>query len=98
MAIAAWLVYRHVGLSLAAVPLAVFGVQLTLNLAWSLIFFGRHDIGLAFIDIILLWLAILATIFAFRPISIPAACLLVPYLVWVTFASALNLSILRMNR
>ena len=98
MAVAAWLVWRRVGLSGAAVPLAIFGMQLALNLAWSIIFFGRNNIGLALADIVLLWLAIVATIFAFRQVSDLAGWLLVPYLVWVTFAAALNSRIWTMNR
>ena len=98
MAVAAWLVWRRVGLSGAAVPLAVFGMQLALNLVWSIIFFGLNNIGLALVDIVLLWLAIVATIFAFRHVSVLAGWLLVPYLIWVTFAAALNLSIWSMNR
>ena len=98
MAVAAWLVWRRVGLSGAAVPLAIFGLQLGLNLAWSIIFFGRNNIGLALVDIVLLWLAIVATIFAFRHVSVLAGWLLVPYLIWVTFAAALNFSIWSMNR
>ena len=97
MAVAAWLVWRCVGLSGAALPLAVFGIQLALNFAWSIIFFGRNNIGLALVDIVLLWLAIVATILVFRQVSILAGWLLVPYLVWVTFAAALNFSIWRMN-
>ena len=81
-----------------AVPLAIFGIQLALNLAWSIIFFGQNNIGLALVDIIVLWIAIAATIFAFRHVSILAGWLLVPYLIWVTFAAALNLSIWNMNR
>ena len=98
MAVAAWLVWRRVGLSGAGVPLAIFGIQLALNTAWSVIFFGQHSIGLALVDIVLLWLAILATIIAFLPVSSLAGWLLVPYLLWVTFAAALNLSIWSMNR
>ena len=98
MAVAAWLVWRRFGFSGAAVPLAVFGLQLGLNLAWSLIFFGWNNIGLALVDIVLLWLAIVATIFSFRHVSVLAGWLLVPYLIWVTFAAALNFSIWSMNR
>jgi benzodiazapine receptor len=98
MAVAAWLVWRRVGFSGSAMPLAVFGIQLALNLVWSIIFFGRNNVGLALADIVLLWLAIVATIFAFRHVSVLAGWLLVPYLIWVTFAAVLNLSIWRMNR
>lgn len=98
MAVAAWLVWRRAGFSGAAVPLAAFGLQLALNLVWSIIFFSQHNIGLALVDIVLLWVAIVATIFAFRPISILAGWLLVPYLIWVTFAAALNFTIWSLNR
>jgi translocator protein len=98
MAVAAWLVWRRFGLSGAAVPLAIFAVQLVLNLAWSIIFFGRNNIGMALADIVLLWLAIILTILAFRQSNALAAWLLIPYLVWVTFASVLNFSIWNMNR
>jgi tryptophan-rich sensory protein len=98
MAIAAWLVWRRVGLSGGIAPLGIFGVQLALNLIWTIIFFGSHDTGLAFIEVVLLWLAILTTIFAFRHVSIAAGWLLVPYLAWVTFAAALNFAVWRLNR
>jgi translocator protein len=98
MAVAAWLVWRHAGFSGAVVPLTIFAVQLALNLAWSIVFFGKHDVALAVVDIALLWFAIVATVFAFRHVSSFSAWLLVPYILWVTFASALNVAIWRMNR
>lgn len=70
--------------------LGVFGVQLVLNLLWSVIFFGLHLPGAAFVEILALWFAIGATIVAFARISRPAAWLLVPYLLWVSFAALLN--------
>lgn len=76
----------------------LFGLQLTLNVLWSFIFFGWHQPGLAFIEIVLLWLAIVATIKAFFRLSPLAAWLLVPYLGWVTFASALNYAVWQLNR
>jgi tryptophan-rich sensory protein len=97
MAIAAWLVWRESGVAGAAIPLGLFVVQLGLNSAWSWIFFGRHDLGLALIEILVLWVAILGTIIPFwrvRPIS---GILLVPYLLWVTFASVLNATLWRLN-
>ena len=97
MAIAAWLVWRNKGLGEAWLPLLLFGVQLFLNAAWSALFFGMRNPGIAFADIVLLWFAILATIVAFRRVSNLAATLLVPYLAWVSFATALNWSIWRMN-
>lgn len=97
MAVAAWLVWRTKGLADARVPLLLFGAQLCLNAAWSALFFGRRNPGIAFADIVLLWIAILATIVAFGRVSNLAAILLVPYLSWVSFAAALNWSIWRMN-
>jgi translocator protein len=79
------------------VALLLFAVQLVFNLLWSYIFFTRHSIGGALVDIILLWLAIVATIVAFYKISHPAAWLLTPYLLWVTFASYLNYQIYALN-
>jgi translocator protein len=79
------------------IALIIFIVQLTLNTLWSIIFFGRHNPGGAFIEIIFLWLAILATIISFSKISKPAAWLLVPYLLWVSFAAFLNFSIWQLN-
>lgn len=75
----------------------LFFVQLVLNALWSVLFFGLHSIGGALIDIVLLWLAILATIVSFYRISRPAAFLLVPYILWVTFAVYLNYSIWVIN-
>lgn len=97
MAVAAWLVWRKNGLAAAWLPLLLFGVQLFLNAAWSALFFGMRSPGIAFADIVLLWIAILATIVAFGRISSLAATLLVPYLAWVSFATALNWSIWRLN-
>jgi tryptophan-rich sensory protein len=77
--------------------LIVFAVQLVLNIIWSIIFFGLHSPGGAFIEIIFLWLAILATIIVFARVSKPAAWLLAPYLIWVTFASYLNFMIWSLN-
>jgi tryptophan-rich sensory protein len=97
MAIAAWLVWRESGFPGAALPLGLFVVQLVLNAAWSWIFFGRNQLGLALAEILVLWVAILGTIIAFwrvRPIS---GILLVPYLLWVTFAAVLNATLWRLN-
>ncbi len=80
------------------IALGIFISQLVLNTLWSIIFFGLHSPGGAFIEIILLWLAILATIIAFAKISQPAAWLLVPYILWVSFASFLNYSIWQLNK
>lgn len=76
---------------------AVFWVQLALNALWSIIFFGLKNPVLAMLDIAALWIAIYLTIKSFYPISKIAAYLLLPYLIWVTFASILNLSIVILN-
>jgi tryptophan-rich sensory protein len=97
MAVAAWLVWRERGLVGGRLPLMLFALQLTLNAAWSALFFGWRSPGLAFAEVVLLWLAILATILAFGRTSRWAAALLVPYLAWVSFAAALNWTLWRMN-
>ena len=81
----------------AKIALGIFIGQLVLNTLWSIIFFGLHSPGAAFVEIIFLWLAILATIIAFAKISKPAAWLLVPYILWVTFAGYLNFMIWMLN-
>jgi len=97
MGISAWLVWKPSGFKAAATPLALFAAQLTLNVAWSWIFFGKHQIGWAAIEIIILWAAILATTVAFFGHSKLAGWLLIPYLGWVSFASILNFTIWRLN-
>lgn len=79
---------------------AVFfwSVQLVLNALWSFLFFYQHRIGLALIEIILLWLTILVTIFLFARINKVSAWLLVPYISWVSFATILNYTIWQLNR
>lgn len=77
--------------------LTVYSIQLTLNFFWSFIFFFLHQTGAALAEIILLWIAILVTIISFGKISKLAAWLLVPYLLWVSFATALTYSIWQLN-
>lgn len=79
------------------IALSIFIGQLILNTLWSIIFFGLHNLGGAFIEIMFLWLAILATIVAFARISRLAAWLLVPYIIWVSFAMYLNYAIWILN-
>lgn len=79
------------------IALVMFIVQLAFNSAWSLLFFGLQSPGWALIDITLLWFVILATIVLFMRVSRVAAWLLVPYILWVTFAASLNYSIWVMN-
>ena len=77
--------------------LTVFGVQLLLNLGWSATFFGLHSPVKALVVIAFLWLAIVLTIVKFKAISPMAAYLLIPYLLWVSFASYLNFTIWQLN-
>jgi benzodiazapine receptor len=97
MALSAWLVWRVAGWDGARPALILFAIQLVLNSAWSVIFFGMHAIGAAFADILLLWMTIIATAVAFYSISFLAAWLLIPYIAWVAFASYLNFRIWQMN-
>ncbi|MCM2372087.1 TspO/MBR family protein [Aporhodopirellula aestuarii] len=97
MAVAAWLVWKPAGFKPAKIPLMLFGVQLILNVAWSWIFFSQHQSGWAFAEIVVLWSAIVATTVAFFRSSKLAGWLMVPYLVWVSFASVLNYAIWRLN-
>ena len=78
-------------------PLALFALQLALNLGWSVTFFGLHAIGAAVVVIVALEAAILGTMLAFRRIDGVAAALLVPYALWVAFATLLNVTIWRLN-
>ncbi len=97
MAVAAWLVWQRGGFAVQRRPLGLFLVQLALIALWTPLFFGLRQPGLAFAEIILLWLAILATLLAFRPVSRTAAWLFVPYLAWVSFAAMLNATLWRLN-
>jgi benzodiazapine receptor len=97
IAVSGWLVWRRAGWSGARTALSVFAAQLVLNALWTPLFFGAGLFGVAFVEIVLLWLSIVATIVLFAQHSRPAAALLVPYLAWVTFASALNLAIWLLN-
>jgi tryptophan-rich sensory protein len=95
IAVAGWLVWKREGVSTA---LMIWSVGLVLNALWSYVMFGRHDIGLALVNVAVLWLAIAAFIWAAWPVERMAAYLFVPYLVWVSFATALNAAVLMLNR
>ncbi len=98
IATSGWLVWRRGGLAGAAAPLAVWLVQLVLNALWSWLFFGLHLPAAALVEILLLWAAIAACIALFLRVSRAAGLLLVPYLLWVSFAALLNLALWRLNR
>jgi translocator protein len=97
MGVAAWLVWKERGFTGARLPLTLFLVHLVFNAAWTGIFFGLRNFGLAFAEILVLWAMIAALVVLFYRIRPLAAALLVPYLLWVTFAAALNLALWRMN-
>lgn len=95
--VSAWLVWRRHGLRGAAGALGLFGLQLVANALWTWLFFAWHLGALALAEIIVLWLLIAATIVAFWRLHRPAAVLLLPYLAWVGFATALTFALWRLN-
>ena len=97
MAVAAWMVWRRGGWRSNGLALGAFMVQWVLNVLWTPLFFGMHQPGLAFADIVALWAAIVVTIVLFWKVSRGAAAMLVPYLMWVSFAAVLNLTIWQLN-
>ena len=98
MAIAAWRVSRRGGQGRErSLALGLWGAQLALNLAWSLIFFGRHAPGPAAVELALLLSAIIATLWAFARIDRIAGLMMAPYLAWCSFAFALNWAVWRLN-
>jgi translocator protein len=98
MGIALFLVWRE-GFERQDVKIAmgIFGVQLILNVLWSVVFFSFHSLFGGFIVILVLWIAILATIIAFYTISKPAGIILIPYIIWVSIASYLNYTVYLLN-
>jgi translocator protein len=97
MAVAASLVASMPPSRERRIAIALMAIQLVLNGLWSLLFFGLHSPGIAFVDIAALWIAIVATIVAFNAVRPAAAILMVPYVLWVSFAVVLNGSIWALN-
>lgn len=97
MGIAAFLVWKKSRGTGRKIALSLFGVQFVLNVLWSALFFGWHQVDLAFVEIIALWIAILWTGIFFYRHSKPAGILFVPYLAWVSFASYLNFALWSLN-
>ena len=97
MGTAAWWVWRAAGWRKARGALTLYGAQLALNALWSPIFFGMHAMGWALVDILLMIVAIAATLVAFWRIERRAGLLLIPYLLWVAFATVLNWSLWTLN-
>jgi benzodiazapine receptor len=98
MAVAAFLVWnKGFGARGVKTALIFFCAQLILNVLWSVVFFGFRSPGLAFAEIVVLWFAIAVSMVTFYQVSKPASLLLVPYILWVSYAAALNLAIFRLN-
>ena len=99
MAVALWLVRRtrDGGSAMRRTAIRLFWLQFALNLLWSPLFFGLHSPGAAFVDICLLWTAVVATALAFGRLRPIAGYLLLPYVLWVSFALVLNGTIWLMN-
>ncbi|MGD1990803.1 MAG: tryptophan-rich sensory protein [Chromatiales bacterium] len=97
MAIAAWLVWRNGGFRTNRIALSLFLTQLAFNALWSWLFFAWRLGGPAFADILLLWVLILATLVAFWRAERLAGILLLPYLLWVSFAAFLNYAVWQLN-
>lgn len=97
MGIAAWLIWRVHGFKEGRTALVLFIIQLGANALWTWVFFVWQQGALAFAEILLLWCLIVATAASFRRLNAVAALLLLPYLAWVTFASALTLAAWRLN-
>jgi len=98
MAVAAWLVWKQKEHPVRSTALILFFIQLALNYLWSPVFFGRERLLLALCVIVLLWLAIFATMRSSFRVHRTAGLLYVPYLCWVTFATYLNAGFWWLNR
>lgn len=96
IAVSAWRIWKRFGCE-AKAALAAWGVQMVLNALWSWLFFGLHRMDVAFAEIMALWIAIAATIILFWRRDHVAGALLVPYLLWVSFATALNWALWQLN-
>lgn len=97
IALSGWLAWRTAGFTTAGFAFVFYFLQLLFNAAWSWLFFGLQRMELAFIDIVLLWLTIVANIITFHSIHPLASYLLIPYLAWVSYAAALNFSVWQLN-
>ena len=97
MAVAAWLVWKRGGFAAQARPLSLYLIQLGLNAAWTPLFFGLQKPWIAAGEMVLLWIAILLTMIAFFRVHRVAGLLFLPYLLWVSFALVLNITLARLN-
>ena len=97
MGIAAFLVWQKRQEPGAKLALWLYGIHLVLNSLWSVIFFGLHNLSLAFFEILVLWVLILIITFRFYKIRRVAGILFIPYILWVSFASVLNFAVWQLN-
>ena len=97
IAVSGFLIWRKIQKEKRLKVYSVFAAPLVLNALWSYLFFGIHQIGLAFAEICILWILIVINIVIFAKIFRPAAFILIPYALWVAFAAALNFTIVGMN-
>jgi tryptophan-rich sensory protein len=98
MGIAAWLVWRERYHRRRAAALGAYAIQLLLNASWAPLFFGARNIGAGLFVAVALWLTIMWTVREFAAVRAAAAWLMAPYVIWASFAMALNLSIWRLNQ
>jgi translocator protein len=97
MGVAAWLVWREHGFRKARVALTLFLIQLAFNALWTWLFFAWRLGAMAFVEILILWALIVCTFVAFRRVRPIAGVLIIPYLIWVSFAAALTYAIWQSN-
>ncbi|MDH4122686.1 MAG: tryptophan-rich sensory protein [Thermoplasmata archaeon] len=97
MAIAAAIVWSSGDFEQISIPIILFAIQLALNVIWSLLFFAKQDLKGAFVEVVIFWMFILATMIAFFTVNVLAGILFIPYLTWVSIASYLNYTVWRMN-
>ena len=97
MGVAAWRVWRSADRDTTRGPLTLFALQLAINLGWTVVFFGLQKIASAVATIVVLDVAVLVTMLAFRSVDRLAALLMLPYAMWVAFATVLNVAIWRLN-
>lgn len=95
--IGGWMIWRAEKTAARKAALIAFAAQYVFNSFWSYLFFGIHEVALALVDILLLWLAILYCLKTFKAVNVRVMYLWLPYLAWVSFASVLNFEIWRLN-
>ena len=98
MGVSLFLIWKAVPSKTRSLALSIFAVQLVLNFCWSFIFFYFHQTGWAFVEIVLLWISIIYMILMFHKVNRVSAYLQIPYLLWVSFAACLNVSIWYLNK